>query len=245
VLFWSNSGVRSLQRVLQEKATPVNDASANNHDYITAYVSGATMDNVRSVYSSRNGFYLLILPDQSITFCFDVRKALEDGSLRMTEWPGFAPTAAATRLDETVLFGVPGRLARYYGYRDNTSSYRFEYRSPWTDFSEPSGLKLSKEMSAVLLAPQNTPVVFRWWTDFKANVHSTQKELNGGAIAEYGTAEYGVDEYSGGITVKDLRAPMVGASEWRFASFGIATDIDGFPFAIQSMSVYAQRGRMV
>ncbi|HZC80937.1 MAG TPA: hypothetical protein VE222_04330, partial [Nitrospiraceae bacterium] len=201
---------------------------------------------VKSVYSPNDGFYLLISPDANVTFWFDTKQLLQDGSLRMTEWPRFVPTAAASGLDGTVYFGGPGLVERYFGFSDNGVSYRFVYRCPWTDGGEgaSTALKLSKEISAICLAPQGTPVVFKWWTDFKANPHSVTKSLVGGAIAEWGVAHYATDEYGGSLNVKTLRVSMVGGTEWRYANFGIETDINGFPFAIQSATLYIQPTRI-
>lgn len=244
VLFWSQSGVRSLGRVLQEKATPINDVSANNRQYVADFLTISSATTVKSVYSPNDGFYLLISPNANVAFWFDTKSTMEGGALRMCEWPAFTPTAAASAIDGTIYLGGAGKIERYFGFSDNGVSYRFIYGCPWTDAGDGSVMKLGKEIAAVCLAPQGTPVVFSWWTDFKSNPHSSTVSLNGGAVAEYGTGLYSTDEYGGSLNVKELRVPMMGGTEWRYARFGIQADINGFPFAINSATLYVKPSRM-
>ena len=245
VVFWSESGVRALRRALSEKPTPVNDSSGNIRTFMEGVRATANMDNVRSVYSTTHGFYLLSVPDSDVTMCFDTKFELENGAMRVTEWPGFDPTAMGIRLDGTVLFGGAGELGRYLGFDDDGAAYTFAYRMPWVEGPGGAGrLNFLKEIGAIVLAPDDTPIVFKWWTDFKSNVHSVTKTVTGGAFAEYNAdALYSVAEYSGDITVKDLRVVVETGSEHQFASIGIQVDINGFPFALQSARTVVRAGR--
>lgn len=252
IMFWSESGVRSLRRALSEKPTPLNDASGNVRTFLEGVKATANTDNVRSVYSPVQGLYLLCVPDSDVTMCFDTKFEMEQGALRTSEWSGFDATAACVRLDGTILFGGAGELQRYFGYDDDGESYRFAYRMPWlAGAPDQSGnpaianrLNHLKEIGAIVMAPDNTPIVFKWWTDFKNNVHTVNKTVEGGAFAEYNAdALYTVAEYSGDITVKDLRITCESGAEHKFLSVGIEVDIDGFPFAIQSVTTVVRPGR--
>jgi hypothetical protein len=115
---------------------------------------------------------------------------------------------------------------------------------PWTDLSAPTNLKYLKELGGILLAPDDTPIVIKWWTDFKSSVNSQSMTMTGGAFAEYNAdALYTSAEYSGDVTVVDLRAPVQSGSEFKYISMGIEADISGFPFALQSATLVARIGR--
>lgn len=244
VFFWSDSGVRSLQRTIQEKATPINEITHNIRDFLAAVRDIANTDNVRSVYAPDNGMYLLIVPDADITIYADTKQRLEDGSCKVTEWPGFDPSASCQTIAGVTHFGGAGVVERYFGFDDNGALYRFAYRMPWNSLGGDQLLKLLKEFGAVVMAPDDTPIVFKWYTDFKSNAHTVNKTVTGGAFAEYNAdALYSVAEYSGDITVKDLRVWAESGSEFKFVSVGVEVDISGFPFAIQSVSIVARSGR--
>jgi len=245
IFFWSDSGIRSLQRTIQEKATPINEITHNIRDFLSAARATADTDAVRSVYNPNDGFYLLIVPDSGVTIYVDTKQRLEDGSCKVTEWPSFTPSAACQTVAGVTHFGGSGIIERYFGFDDNGSSYRFAYRMPWNSLQGDNALKYLKEVGAVMLAPADTSIVFKWWTDFKSNVHTVTKTVSGGAFAEYNAdALYSVAEYSGDITVKDLRVWVETGSEFKYISFGVEVDINGFPFAIQSASIVARAGRV-
>lgn len=246
VVFWSESGVRSLRRSLSERPTPLNDASGNVRTFLDGIYTTANLDNVRSVYSAFHNMYLLIVPDSNVTMYFDTRGETEDGKLRVTEWPAFVPTAAHAAIDQTVYFGGLGVLNKYFGYDDLGSPYTLEWRMPWNPNDAPGVMKYAKEIGGIFLAPDSTTVTIKWWTDFKSNVNSATFALTGGAFAEYNAdALYSSAEYSGDITVANFRVPVEQGSEYQFISMGLSVAIDGFPFAIQTASIVARAGRPI
>ena len=86
VLFLSHTGLRSFGRTIQEKSMPISTLSKTiTKDIIEEIQNEST--SFRSVYSPEENFYLLSFVGRGITFCFDLRGALEDGSLRVTRWP--------------------------------------------------------------------------------------------------------------------------------------------------------------
>jgi len=70
LIFLSDTGVRSLGRVIQEKSNPIGDVSKNVRDEMMFTVNTQT-NNIKSVYSPEHSFYLLFLPTSSIVYCFD------------------------------------------------------------------------------------------------------------------------------------------------------------------------------
>ncbi len=81
----------SLNRTVQEKSQPMRDISKNIRDDIIQAINAEVLDNVKSIYSPTNAFYLLTFPATHQTFYFDTRHTLEDGSFSVTVWPELTP----------------------------------------------------------------------------------------------------------------------------------------------------------
>jgi hypothetical protein len=60
LIFLSDTGVRSLGRVIQEKSNPIGDVSKNVRDEMMFTVNTQT-NNIKSVYSPEHSFYLVVL----------------------------------------------------------------------------------------------------------------------------------------------------------------------------------------
>jgi hypothetical protein len=125
VLFLSDSGVRSLARTIQEKSAPLRDISANVRDDIVRDTAQETLANIKAVYSDVNAFYLITFPASKTTYCFDTRKALPDGSARVTTW-SLVPTALFSNRDKELLTGHAGYVGSYVGRLDRTAAYRYK-----------------------------------------------------------------------------------------------------------------------
>lgn len=244
IYFLSSTGLRSLRRTAQEQASPVNDLSANIRDRLNNLVtdSGVTQGNIKSVYSPDFGFYLLSIPDKNLTVCFDTRGSLEDGSSRVTMWPGFAPTAFARRTTKDVLSGFGGYIGKYGTYLDHASTYLFEYRSGWLTITESVTVVL-KELLAKLFTPGPYDVAFSWLLDFTNSVRSVTRSFALDASAEYNIGTYGVSEYGGAsLSFRRTRIPLSGQAT--AVQVGVSVTVDGYPFAVQSLNLYGRQARM-
>lgn len=241
LFFLSTNGIRSLQRVLQDRQTPINDVSQNSRSYITTLLLAPDVDQskVRSTYSPEEGFYLLVSPDVNEVICIDVKIPNQP---RITEWPGLSPTSLLRRKNGDVVFGFNGIIGKYYGYLDNLSPYRFVFRSGWLDLQEQNEtLKMFKRAKLLAYSPGGVTVTVKWFYDFKRYVNYAQVTYQGDALDEYGTGEYGIAEYSGGLAQRINYFPMSGSGQ--YILLGVETEINGLPFAVQSITGYYSTGR--
>lgn len=247
-LMWlSQTGIRFISRTLQEQASQLKDASGNNQSHVVGMTLDASVDptEIRSVYSPENKFYLLIAPDADVTFCVDMRGALEDGTHRLTEWPGFIPGCAINRVNGDLLFGFSGVLGKYRGYNDNDSeTYRFVFRSGWLDQGPESNsiLKIPKRMKLLCYSPTASTVTMKWFFDFKRYMHYAQRTIEGDAADEYDIGEYGIAQYNSALAQRSLTVPMSGSGQ--YILIGCELEIDGNPFAVQSLTIYQVPGRL-
>ena len=244
LIFLSNSGVRSFNRVTQEKSMPMRDLSANVRDDLVEYISGEVLTEVKSVYFERDAFYLLVLPNLKQAFYFDLRQTLENGAARVTTWENFLPKALCKTRDRNLYLGMAGGVGKYYGYSDNGASYRLEYYTSNIDAGEPYSLKFLKKASVIVIAAGTQDIIFKYGFDYKTTYTSRTytKDFIGGS-AEYNIAEYNVGEFSTGIAINDIVMHLGGSG--KILQFGVEVPIEGAPVSLQQLTIYLKTGKMV
>ena len=105
VVFWSTTGLRSLARTLQERASPANDISPFNRLYLASGVdltSSTSMAAIRMAYYAVKGLVLVYAPGLSRVLVIDVKGS----EPRTTQWFLGTVTALGTLKVGTLLFGV-------------------------------------------------------------------------------------------------------------------------------------------
>jgi len=192
VIFLSDSGVRSLQRVIQEKSLPMRDLSKNVRDELVSNVASETATKIRAVYYDRDAFYLLALPATRYVYCFDLRAPLQDGAARVTIWNNIEPHAFVVTAAKELLIGKAGYVGKYYGYLDNASTYRIRYFTNYFDFDQPTSLKVLKKAGFVVIGGSAQPVSVKYGFDYTDNYIGITKYLDSAVVYEYNIADYGV-----------------------------------------------------
>jgi len=254
IIFLSDAGVRSLQRVIQEKSLPFRDMSKNVRDELIANVSSETASNIKAVYYDRDAFYLLSLPTTKFVYCFDTRSSLQDGSARVTIWDSIEPKAFYVNSAKQLLMGKNGYIANYTGYKDNTAVYRFRYFTNYFDFGSPTNLKILKKIGFTVIGGSGEEVAIKYGFDYTENYLAVTKILDTAVISEYNSAQYtdpldnNNDEavaafYSGGIVLDKFLVNAGGNGT--VLQIGLEADIDGNPLSIQKIDVFVKAGKTV
>ena len=266
VLFMDKSGLRSFGRVIQEKSLPLSDLSVNVKTDLIAMIDNR-VGPVSSVFSPEHSFYLLTLPEERKTFCFDVKGRLENNSFRVTEWTLRPFTAWERRhTDGKLLTGTKDGLGEYSGYSDEVNnggnieqtSYLFRYYSPSLTFGDPSKLKFLKKIRPTVIGANTASVRIKWAYDFSSTFstavfgigsqipyyYSSPKDDSVGFISEGGLAEYsqdGLAEYTGGELT--TRPPINATGSGSVVTIGLESDINGFALSLQEINVLALMGK--
>ena len=242
LIFLSPTGVRTLERTIQEKSAPVNNLSHNVNDDILSYIVNEANDStIKSVYSPIDSFYLLTFVRSNVTYCFDMRTALPDGSARVTTWT-LVPAAYCYSLSKTLYMGVPSGAAIYAGYYDNGISYRMAYYSSWIDFGDPIRMSILKRIIMTLFGAAGQEVVYKWGFDYITNIDSQTETLSSaGTVSEYNIAEFGIDEYTGGVVIQSLGMNTTGSG--KVIQVGIEVQLKGYPISVQRVDIYTKDGR--
>jgi hypothetical protein len=251
VLFLSDAGVRSLQRVIQEKSMPMRDISRNVRDDLMAAVASETdLTKIKSIYFERDAIYLLTLPATKFVYCFDTRAALQDGAMRVTIWDSIEPKAFFVTQDRNLFIGKPGYIAKYFGHADNTSSYRLQYYTNYFDFDASTSLKLLKKIGWVLIGGTNQAVAIKWGFDYSEGYQATTYNLETAVVYEYnnstvdsipGSTEYNIAEYTSGIVLD--RFSVNAGGQGTVMQLGLEADINGNPLSIQKIDVGIKKGK--
>ena len=240
VFFLSDSGVRSLARTIQEKSAPMRDISANVRDDLVQDLSVENLDDIKAVYSDTNAFYLITFPLSKTTYCFDTRKALQDGSARVTTW-SLVPRAMFSTRAKTLLMGFAGYIGKYSTNLDNATKYRMQYYTNYFDLSKPSVIKILKKISFTIIGAANAVITLKYAFDYSNNYTSRQVTIGNVVIAEYGVAEYGIGEYTSGIIFDNQRIQASGSGS--ILQLGIEVTVNNFDLSIQKLDVFCKEGR--
>lgn len=242
IIFMSQTGVRSINRTIQEKSAPIRDISKNVRSDIMASLLLDTADTIKAVWNQKEGFYLICFPNSQITYCFDAKQTLPDGSLRVTTWPNFVPSSMSTSLDGTLYLGQNGYVGVYSGYDDNGSSYRMSYYTPYVDFGNPISISMIKKIGVVVIGGFNQVLTTKWAYDYTGGYVSQNATIPINKVAYYNIGEWGVNEYSSGTIINTLVSQASGSG--KVAQIGIETDINGTSVSIQKLEVYAKNGKL-
>ena len=241
VVFLSDSGVRSLMRTIQEKSAPLRDLSKNVRFDLNSSLASEVLADLKSVYSEKEAFYLLVLPTTFQVYCFDTKQSLQDGSSRVTKWDSIAPTSLRSLRNGDLYIGKNGYIGKYAGYLDDTSTYRFAYYTNNADLGNPNQISVLKTISAIVIGGSNQFLTINWGFDYSGAYEAQNVYIPTQVSYEYGTAEYGTAEYTSGIPIKTLRANASGAG--KIVQTGYETTINDVALSLQKIEIQAKDGR--
>ena len=242
VIFLSDDGLQSLGRTIQEKSAPMRDISKNVRTEMMALVLGET-GRIYSVYSPEEAFYLLQLEDSGVTYAFDMRSPLEDGSARVTKWTLITPQALCRLRDGTLLLGKSQGIADYEGFTDNGSTYLMSYFTNYIDFGAPSNLKLLKNLKITIIGGSDTQATLNWGYDYAFSYRKKTFTLAEQIIAEYNIAEYNIGEFNAGVLVN--RPSVQASGGGQVVQLGIQSEINGSAVSVQRLTAQAIIGRTI
>lgn len=247
LLFLSRNGIQSLARVIIQKSNPITNLSKTVRSELLGDAAALSSPNaVSSVYDPVRGFYLLTFSGTGRTWCLDQRYPYADDQgdrlSIVTTW-SLAPTAWVIRDSGDLLLGTTAEVGLYGGNSDDGNTFRFVYQSPWLDLGEQlaNRLKILKRIGSVLFVQDESTIVFKWATDFESEFSSLSKTVMGDGGSEYGVAEFGEGEFSGGLSLRILRVNARDTGQ--YYRLAVEGDITG-TFALQQLELFAKIGRL-
>ena len=243
LLFLSATGVQSLQRLVQEKSLPFRDISKNVRDSLISNANTELPNNIKAVYFPTDAFYLLSIPSTDTTYCFDTRGVLESGASRATIWANISPTAFCVTEARELYVGQKGYIGKYEDYTDNETPYRLSYYTNYFDMEQPDTIKILKKVGVIVIGGNDQDISVKWGFDYQRNYSSSSISLGSTIVYEYGTAEYGIAEYSNGISLD--AAKFNASGNGKTIQLGFESDIKGQPLSIQKVDVAVKTGKNI
>lgn len=243
VLFLSHTGLKSLGRTIQEKSMPLSSLSNTITKDIISLIKSET-ETYKSVYFPEESFYLITFTGHNTTYCFDLRGTLEDGSYRVTRWPGTGFTCYERKQNGTLLIGSSLGIGLYSGYLDNAKTYRFQYTSPELSFGDITKLKFLKKLRPVIIGGSGADIYTKWSYDFKSASGTSFISLPTQATAYFNESEFNIGQFSLGELVTSKLSVNANGSGTSL-SINMEADINGEELSLQEINVLALLGRTI
>lgn len=244
VMFLSDTGVRSIARVIQEKSAPINDISFNVRDELVAFAEAETNKiKIKAAYYPKDAFYILTLPTSKYVFCFDLRGRLQNGAARVSIWDSIEPTALHITYTGDLLIGKAGYLGKYFGFLDDTAIYRLRYYTNYFDLGNPTTMKFLKKGNFVVVGGVGQNVALKYGFDYINSYRSITKQLRTGSVYEYNIGEYAIAEFSSGLVLDEVNSNLGGSGS--IMQLGFEADINSAPLSIQKIDIYVKAGKTI
>ena len=252
VMFLSDTGVRSIARVIQEKSAPINDISFNVRDDLVAFVKtqGTSTIKIKAAYYPEDAFYILTLPTAKYVFCFDLRGRLQNGAARVTIWDSLEPTALHVTYTGKLLIGKEGYIGKYTGHLDDTATYKLRYFTNHFDLGSPTTIKFLKKGNFTVVGGVGQNVVIKYGFDYISSFKDIRKTLKAGTVVEYNNSDFEYNdtvaplaEYTSGLALEEVRSNLGGSGS--IIQLGFEADINASPLSIQKIDVYVKAGKTI
>jgi hypothetical protein len=191
-MFIDATGVRSLNRTIQEKSVPIGDISRNVRTEFQNALRLEPADDIRGVFHVEDNFYVCFLPSNPKTYVFDTWNPLPQGAARASVWTGVTIRCGERLESRETLFGGVGGLYRYTGSSDIRldtenanapveTAIPMNYMTHPMDFGAPSNLIFPKQVDVTVVGGLLGNLTLNWGYDYK-NPNSS-KTLTIGADA--------------------------------------------------------------
>jgi hypothetical protein len=254
VIFLSDTGLRSLGRSLSDEAMPLTDLSSHVRDTLVLEALAETPVQIKSMYNSLDGYYIISLPLLGKSWYFDLKFPNEDQTLKASTW-AFGPTCMMQTQNHDVYMGVTaGFMSEMIGNFDeadssgaNGNSYSLIYEGVWNDFSgvDETVANLTKILKTANVLGSGTPsapVTLKWAVDYSTVFAEVQLLFDQNPPTQYGIGQYGVDTYASTGDFERVRGSM--SRSGQVIKIGIETTIAGNSFALQRIDILAKVGRL-
>ena len=254
IMFVDATGVRTLGRTIQEKSVPIGDLSYSVRNDFQFALEQEPQDDIKAVYHVEDSFYSVFLPSNPKTYVFDVRRLLQNGAARTTQWINIAPRCAVrTRLRETFFGGRYG-VYKYTGSEDAVrttdaedvalTSISMSYVTHPQDFGTPANLKFPKQVDVTVIGGRAVDLFLKWAYDYSNSFTNKSQFLSSGELAYWGMSEWNTTgEYTQGDLLQTPRFNIWGSG--RNVKIGFDISVAGGPFSIQEVNIQALQGRLL
>lgn len=255
-MFVDASGLRSLNRTIQEKSVPIGDLSANIRTDFQFALANEVDEDIRAVFHIEDSFYCAFLPNNPLTYVFSTRALLQNGAARPTIWTGVFVRCGVRLTNRVTLFGGTGGLYQYTGGVDIriengspvTEPVRMLYFTHPLDFGSPVTTIFPKQVDVTLIGGFNGNLAITWGYDYKEpdSFQRIEKAVQGQTTAGF----WAISEWNSGaeyitnpLVITELKYNIWGSG--RNIKIGFDTEVVGSTVSVQELNVQALQGRLL
>jgi hypothetical protein len=253
LLFVDDTGLRSLGRTIQEQSAAIGDLTRPVRREFQQAISRALLSGgIELVFDPSESFVLCIMRGDNDVWVCDTRMPMQDGSYRVTRWPG-QPINCGYYDDETerLVLGCADKLpmVEYTGNTDFTDeTYNFTYHSPILSFGDPVRSKFVKQVDyLVVTGISKSQATASWeYVGYRPYEKFRYVTLAGGEASYYGhdgflynKALYGV----GSEVVRSYKVNTDGSGENVIVKFSSA--INNSICSLQQINIQSLLGRII
>lgn len=272
-MFCDASGIRSLNRTLQDSTIPLGDISANIRTEIQEAIRLESNVNLKAVFHNEDSFYCCFFPTSNLAYVFDTWQPLQTGAFRATSWDSLKVRCGVRMRDRTTFFAGESGVYTYSGGVDLSegdviSSIDMQYVSHPINFGSSVNVVFPKQVDVTIFGGQTGSLRLNWGFNFgdtTSNViskviNTTVEELTNwtgvgdAAVPANNSAEWTdiPNNTQGGTlgywtnasdALKELKYNLWGSG--RNLSIGFSTNILGSRVSIQEINIQALQGRIL
>jgi len=176
LMFLDGTGVRSLNRTVQEKSVPVGDISRNVRQDLQNQIRSADNSTISAVFDTNESIYITFVPSAPVAYVFDTWNPLPPyGAARVTTWSRLRVQCGVRLNNGNSVFGGLGGVYTYEGgndiYLDSNEDPVVEeipmtYITHPMDFNSPSNLVFPKQVDVTVLGALDGTLTLKWGYDY-------------------------------------------------------------------------------
>lgn len=218
-MFCDASGIRSLNRTLQDSTLPLNDVSSNIRSDIQAAIVSEQASEIQGIFHKEDSFYCCFFRSSNSAYVFDTWQPLQTGAFRATRWDILKVGCGLRTRNRTTLFGGSGGVYVYTGAEDVTldsggaavaTKILMEYQSNPLNLGSPVNVLFPKQVDVTVVGGLAGTLTLNWGFNFNSAVNnSIEKNINNRPAFSNWTP------YDANVSVPLFPLPNpTGAAEW-------------------------------
>ena len=187
-MFCDASGIRSLNRTLQDQTLPLNDVSSNIRSDLQTAIRNEQVTTINGVFHHEDSFYCCFFRSSRSAYVFDTWQPLQTGAFRATRWELLNVNCGFRSRSRTTFFGGLGGVYVYLGAEDVAlnsggssveSEILMKYQSNPLNLGSPANILFPKQVDVTLVGGLSGTLTLSWGFNFVPNItNAIQKNIN-------------------------------------------------------------------
>jgi hypothetical protein len=186
-MFCDASGIRSLNRTLQDSTLPLNDVSSNIRSDIQLAIRNEQTTQIKGIFHQEDSFYCCFFKSNNTAYIFDTWQPLQTGAFRATRWDLLKVGCGLRTRNRITFFGGINGIYVYTGSVDVSlneegvsvqSNILMEYKSNPLNLSSTANLIFPKQVDITIIGGLSGSLTLNWGFNFKQNNSRTKNVIN-------------------------------------------------------------------